>query len=84
MDWTGISAEQVHTARYVGAATVDAAYLAQSLRPGVFPATEIGRVGRFLSTAEGRRDARSAAENFHDMMAFCRTHPRGTPYRPDR
>lgn len=31
LDWTRINAEQVHAARYVGAATVDASYLAQAL-----------------------------------------------------
>ncbi|WP_334137134.1 Fic family protein [Corynebacterium variabile] len=33
VDWTLVSAEQVHAARYVGAATVDSSYLAQALRP---------------------------------------------------
>ncbi|MGO3034751.1 MAG: Fic/DOC family protein [Corynebacterium variabile] len=84
VNWTLVSAEQVHAARYVGAATVDSSYLAQVLRPGVLPAAEIGAAssGLSLSATEGRRDNRSAAESFHDMMAFRRTHPRGVPYRP--
>lgn len=84
VDWTLVSAEQVHAARYVGAATVDSSYLAQALRPGLLPATESGAAssGSSLSATEGCRDNRSATEIFHDMMTFRRTHPRGVPYRP--
>lgn len=83
VDWTRVSAGQVHAARYVGAATVDSSYLAQALRSGVLPATE-GSDSPPLSATEGRRDPRSAAEIFHDMMTFRRSRPRGTPYRPER
>ncbi|MDN6707456.1 Fic family protein, partial [Corynebacterium glyciniphilum] len=41
VDWTQVNAERVHAARYVGAATVDSSYLAQTLRPAVHPADQI-------------------------------------------
>lgn len=73
VDWTRINAEQVHAARYVGAATVDPSYLAQMLRPGVL-ADGVG------PDTDARSDDRSSAEIFHDMMTFRRNNPRGTPY----
>lgn len=77
LDWTRINSEQVHAARYVGAATVDASYLAQALWPGMTTEQSEGT----LSDTEGLRDDRVATEIFHDMMDFRRSHPRGTEYR---
>lgn len=45
LDWTRINAEQVHAARYVGAATVDASYLAQALQPGLVTSGKSGTPG---------------------------------------
>lgn len=82
VDWTAIRAEQVHAARYVGAATVDPSFLAQSLLPAVHPADEVA--AGTLTATERSRDNRSSAEIFHDMMNFRRAHP-GQPYRlPER
>lgn len=69
--------EQVHAARYVGAATVDASHLAQALWPAMTTEQSKGT----LSYTEGLRDDRVATENFHDMMDFRRSHTRGTEYR---
>lgn len=83
VDWTQVNAEQVHAARYVGAATVDPSYLAQTLRPAVHPADQVA--AGTLTATEGSRDNRASAEIFHDMMEFKRSHPQGTPYElPER
>ncbi|WP_312981607.1 Fic family protein [Corynebacterium sp.] len=79
VDWTQVNAERVHAARYVGAATVDSSYLAQTLRPAVHPADQIA-AGTLTATVN-TRDTRASAEIFHDMMEFKRSHPRGTPYQ---
>lgn len=82
VDWTQVNAERAHAARYVGAATVDPWYLAQTLRPAVHPDDQIA-AGTLTATAN-TRDNRASAEIFHDMMEFRRSHPRGTPYElPD-
>lgn len=47
LDWTRINAEQVHAARYVGAATVDASYLAQALQPGLVTSGKSGTPGGY-------------------------------------
>lgn len=73
IDWTVIDNDEVHAARYVAAATMNADFLADALRPGVKPAAEVA-IGS-LSETQGDRDARRSAEMYHDMRAFRRDNP---------
>lgn len=70
VDWTKINADEVHAARYVGAATADSAFLAEVLLPGV---------GTMDTASVGTRDGRSSAEIFRAMIAYRRSHP-GAPW----
>ncbi|MEY8567147.1 Fic family protein [Corynebacteriaceae bacterium 7-707] len=85
VDWTRINAERAHAARYVGAATVDPSFLAQTLLPGVRDGTGAdtdteSEAGTNTTAADdGLRDDRPAAAIFHDMMTWRRAHP-GQPY----
>jgi cell filamentation protein len=81
LDWTQINADQVHAARYVGAATVDPRFLADTLRPAVHPADKVASGS--LTASEGTRDDRTSAAIFHDMMDYRRAHP-GQPYQQAR
>ena len=77
VDWTTIDANEVHAARYVGAATADSSFLAEVLLPGVAPMDEIA-AGTLADTA-GERKPRAAADIFRAMMAHKRAYP-GQPW----
>lgn len=77
VDWTAIDANEVHAARYVGAATADSSFLAEVLLPGVAPMDEIA-AGTLAVTA-GEREPRAAADIFRAMMAHKRAYP-GQPW----
>lgn len=78
VDWTTIDANEVHAARYVGAATADCSFLAEVLLPGVAPMDEIA-AGTLADTA-GEREPRAAADIFQAMMAHRRAYP-GQPWK---
>lgn len=77
-DWTIIDANEVHAARYVGAATTDSSFLAEVLLPGVKPMGSITQGA--LTLTEGSRQPHAAADIFRAMMAQKRANP-GRPWK---
>ncbi|GAB3072811.1 Fic/DOC family protein [Corynebacterium aquatimens] len=81
VDWTQVNASHAHAARYVGAATADASFLAQLLLPAVYPVDALPPTGEgSLRKTQGHRDSNSA-EIFQHMMQFRRDHP-AAPWEP--
>lgn len=73
INWNQVSAEEVHAARYVGAATTDSSFLAQVLLPGVGRREEI--MPGTLTHTQGKHDPGSSSEIFHAMMEQKRRNP---------
>lgn len=73
-----IDANEVHAARYVGAATTDSSFLAEVLLPGVKPMRSITQGA--LTLTEGSRQPHAAADIFRAMMAQKRANP-GRPWK---